>query len=46
MYDPQSGRYETLGTHPNPQIPNIIRDLRVRMEREGHTVSFCTRDHD
>ena len=40
MYDPLSGRYEPLGTHPANGKDKIVRDLKVRMEREGHLVSF------
>ena len=40
MYDPCSGRHEALGRHPTNQIEKIVGDLRIRMEREGHLVSF------
>lgn len=40
MYDPISSRYEPLGTHPNRDIERIVRDLKVRIEQEGHLVSF------
>lgn len=40
MYDPVSGRHEPLGNHPRKDINRIVRDLKVRMEREGHLVSF------
>ena len=40
MYDPLSGRYEALGTHQNSKIDKIIGDLKVRIEREGHLVTF------
>ena len=40
MYDPVSGRYEPLGTHPNGRMITVVRDLKERMEREGHLVSF------
>ena len=40
MFDPQGGRYEPLGKHPKRDIERIVRDLKVRMEREGHLVSF------
>lgn len=43
MYDPQSGRYEPLGQHGPTVIDKVVRDLKERMEREGHKVSFCTR---
>lgn len=40
MYDPVSSRYEPLGTHPFAKIDGIVRDLKIRMEKEGHRVSF------
>ena len=40
MFDPLSMRYEPLGTHPERDIDRIVCDLRIRMEREGHRVSF------
>jgi hypothetical protein len=40
MYDPISSRYEPLGDHPQSNIDKVVRDLKVRMEREGHLVSF------
>ena len=40
MYDPVSGRHEPLGTHPTRSIDRIVGDLRTRMEREGHRVTF------
>ena len=40
MFDPKSGRHEPLGKHPLKDIDKIVRDLKVRMEREGHKVSF------
>ena len=43
MFDPQSMRYEPLGTHPRRDIDRIVCDLKVRMEREGHRVSFSER---
>ncbi len=40
MADPLSGRVEPLGRHPLSKIATIVRDLRVRMERERHLVTF------
>lgn len=40
MYDPVSGRYEPLGTHPTKDKDKIIHDLKVRIEREGHRLTF------
>lgn len=40
MYDPVSMRYEALGSHSVKDISRIVGDLRVRMERERHIVSF------
>ena len=40
MYDPVGMRYEALGNHPTKDILRIVGDLRVRMERERHIVSF------
>ena len=40
MFDPQGGRHEALGTHPLSKIDRIVRDLKVRMEREKHRVTF------
>ena len=40
MYDPASGRHEPLGKHFIRDIERIVRDLKVRMERERHTVTF------
>ncbi len=40
MFDPVSMRYEPLGNHPTSDIERIVGDLRVRMERERHRVSF------
>lgn len=42
MYDPQSGRYVPLGQH-RQHLETVVRDLKTRMEKEGHTVTFCTR---
>lgn len=43
MYDPVGGKFVPLGEHPNRDKGKIVRDLRTRMERERHRVSFCER---
>lgn len=43
MFDPVSGRYEPLGKHPTKDIDKIVGDLRTRMEREGHRVTYSER---
>lgn len=40
MFDPNHGKYEPLGRHSIRDIKNIVCDLKVRMEREKHLVSF------
>lgn len=40
MFDPLSMRYEPLGNHPVSDIERIVGDLKVRMERERHRVTF------
>ncbi len=40
MYDPVGMRYEPLGKHPLKDIDRIVRDLRARMEKERHRVTF------
>ena len=40
MFDPVSARYEALGTHPTANIDRIVGDLRTRMERERHMVTY------
>lgn len=40
MFDPLAGRYEPLGRHPLAKADRIIGDLRVRIERERHRVTF------
>ena len=40
MYDPLNMRYEALGTHPSAKIDRIVGDLRTRIERERHVVTF------
>lgn len=40
MYDPVSMRYAPLGTHSIDKIEPIVRDLRIRMEKERHIVTF------
>ena len=44
MFDPHGMRYEPLGNHPKRDIDRIVRDLKVRMEREGHLVSFSEQE--
>lgn len=46
MYDPQSGRYEPLGSHKGAALDSAVQGLKVRMEREGHRVTFCERRGD
>ena len=40
MFDPVSMRYESLGKHPMSKADKIVRDLKVRIEREKHRVTF------
>jgi len=40
MYDPLSMRYEPLGRHPVTSIKKVVGDLKMRMERERHRVTF------
>ena len=40
MWDPLNERHEYLGTHPARDIERIVGDLRDRIEREGHRVTF------
>lgn len=40
MFDPVTCRHVPLGKHPTEDIDRIVHDLKVRMEREGHRVSF------
>ncbi len=40
MFDPVSMRHESLGEHPTSDIERIVGDLRTRMERERHKVTF------
>lgn len=40
MFDPVGERYEPLGKHPMAKADKIIGDLKVRMERERHRVTF------
>ena len=40
MYDPISGRHEPLGEHPTANIEQVVSDLRVRMEKERHIVTY------
>jgi hypothetical protein len=40
MYDPVSMRHEPLGRHPIEKIDKIVGDLKVRMEKERHLVTF------
>ena len=43
MYDPKSGRHVPLGSYQGAELDKVVRDLRIRMEREGHTVTFSSR---
>ena len=42
MYCPVTRRYEPLGAHGPDQdtVDRVIRDLRVRIERERHDVTW------
>ena len=40
MYDPVSCRYVPLGKHAKKDKEKIVRDLRIRMEKERHLVTF------
>ena len=40
MFDPVTMRHEPLGRHPMVDIERIVGDLRVRIEKERHLVSF------
>ncbi len=40
MYDPVGMKYEPLGRHSMAQADKIIGDLRTRMERERHRVTY------
>ncbi len=40
MFDPITCRHEPLGKHPVLTIERVVGDLKVRMEREGHKVTF------
>jgi hypothetical protein len=40
MWDPVNEKYVPLGTHPQGKIKRIVEDLKVRMEKERHLVSF------
>lgn len=40
MFDPISMRHEPLGRHSTDKIEKVVGDLRVRMERERHMVTF------
>ena len=40
MFDPISGRHEPLGKHPVKDIERVVGDLKTRMEREKHIVTF------
>ena len=42
MYHPQGDRYEPLGTHRAVDKERVVRQLKERIEREGHTVSFSS----
>ena len=43
MYDPVSGRYEPLGTHPREALDSAIEGLKISIERAGHKLTFCER---
>lgn len=43
MYDPISGRYEALGTHPNCDKDKIVRDISISIQRAGHRLTYCER---
>ena len=40
MFDPVGMKYEALGRHDTGKIDRVVSDLRVRMERERHVVTF------
>lgn len=40
MFDPSSGRYEALGTHPATELERVVGDLRTSIERAGHRVTY------
>jgi hypothetical protein len=40
MFCPLTMRHEPLGRHPTGDIERVVRDLKVRMERERHMVTF------
>lgn len=43
MFDPVKCRYEPLGRHSMKSINKVVGDLKVRMERERHMVTFSER---
>ena len=43
MYDPLTGRYEFLGTHPVRDRERRVRDLQRTIEGAGHRLSLCER---
>ena len=40
MWDPLNTKYAPLGKHPTKDIEKIVGDLKVRMEKERHIVTF------
>ncbi len=40
MFDPITMRYVPLGTHPAHEREKVVRDLKNKMEAEGHIVTF------
>ncbi len=40
MFDPVTERCAQLGRHSTKDIVRVVGDLRVRMERERHRVTF------
>lgn len=45
MYCPRSLRYEYLGLHGPSQrvIDKVVTDLKIRILKEGHLLTFCER---
>lgn len=44
MYDPRSGAYAPLGTHPMRDREKVVGDLKSAIERAGHRLSLSVRD--
>ena len=40
MWAPLAMRYEPLGTHPVEKVEQVVGDLRARIEKERHLVTF------